>query len=354
SGDVAAFDFDEDGHLDLLITNMFGTSQLYRNDGMGHFEDVTAVALGKTSVGAIGARAFDFNNDGRLDLFITDMHSDMWIGPDDRNLVQPHKKFQSIAGPADGLDTEQQMLMSLLEKRFRDRLGLDFNTVLFGNSFFRNEGAGRFTEVSDAAGMETFWPWGIAVGDFNNDAYQDVFIAAGMGYSWFYWPNSLMLNSGNGTFADRAAEEGIEPPLGGTLLPMRLRGHDMTRSSRSAATADFDGDGRLDLMVANFNDRPHYFKNQFPKRHYLALRLEGTRSNRDAVGAVVKLYRGDEVLVRQVQCTGGYLSQSSKTLHFGLGDDPVVERLEIRWPSGRRQTIESPSVDQLTEIREPE
>jgi enediyne biosynthesis protein E4 len=354
SGDVAVFDFDEDGDLDLLITNMFGMSQLYRNDGQGHFEDVTGDTLGKTSIGAIGSKAFDFNNDGRLDLFITDMHSDMWIGFDDRHLVQPDKKFHSIAGPKDGADTEQRRFMLTLERRFREELGLDFNQVLFGNSLFRNEGAGKFTEVSDGAGMETFWPWGLAVGDFNNDGYEDVFIAAGMGYPFFYWPNSLMLNNGDGTFSDRAAEVGVEPPRYGVLLDKRTKGRAAPRSSRCAAAADFDGDGRLDLMVNNFNDRPYYFKNQFPERHYVAFRLQGTRSNRDAIGAVVKLYRREQVLVRQVQCTGGYLSQSSKTLHFGLGADPVIDRVEIRWPSGVRQTTDAPAIDQVTEIREPE
>lgn len=354
SGDVAVFDFDEDGDLDLLVTNMFGASQLYRNDGRGRFDEVTAAVLGKTSIGAIGAKAFDYNNDGRLDLFISDMHSDMWIGFEQKILVRADKKFQSVAGPADAPDTEQRRFMLNLERRFHDELGLDLNTVLFGNSFFRNEGSGRFTEISDIAGLETFWPWGMAVGDFNNDAYQDVFIAAGMGYPFFYWPNSLMLNTGNGEFVDRATEAGAEPPPGGALLPQKIQEHDVARSSRCAATADFDGDGRLDLMVANFNDRPYYFQNQFPRRHYLALRLEGTRSNRDAIGAVVKLYRGGEVQTRQVQATGGYLSQSSKTLHFGLGDDPAIDRVEIRWPSGQRQTIESPQSDRLTRIREPQ
>jgi hypothetical protein len=107
-------------------------------------------------------------------------------------------------------------------------------------------------------------------------------------------------------------------------------------------------------MVNNFNDRPYYFKNQFPQRHYVAFRLQGTRSNRDAIGAVVKLYRNGQVMVRQVQCTGGYLSQSSKTLHFGLADDAAIDAVEIRWPSGVRQTVESPAIDRLTEIREPE
>lgn len=352
SGDVAVFDFDEDGDSDLLVTNMFGASQLYRNDGHGHFDDVTAAVLGKTSIGAIGSRAFDFNNDGRLDLLITDMHSDMWVGADGRFLIEPAKKFHSIAGPFDGPDSGERRILLLLERRMRDEMGLDFNTVILGNSFFRNEGSGRFTEISDSVGLETFWPWGMAVGDFNNDAYQDVFIAAGMGFPYFYWPNSLMLNSGHGTFADQADKEGIEPPPGGTLFDKQLQGRDVPRSSRCAATADFDGDGRLDLMVANFNDRPYCFKNQFPPRHYLALRLEGTRCNRDAIGAVVKLYRGTEVLARQVQSTGGYLSQSSKTLHFGLGDDPTIDRIQIRWPGGASQTIESPPCDRLVEIRE--
>ena len=354
SGDVAVFDFDEDGHLDLLVTNMFGTSQLYRNDGQGHFEDVTRETLRKTSVGAIGSKAFDFNNDGRLDLFITDMHSDMWIGFDDARFVQPGKKFKSIAGPESRTTTQQGKFMLKLEDRFRDELGLDFSDVLFGNSLFRNDGAGKFTEVSDAAGMETFWPWGIAVGDFNNDGYEDAFIPSGMGYPFFYWPNSLMLNNGDGTFTDRATEEGVEPPRDGPLLTEKIRGRDAPRSSRCAATADFDGDGRLDLMVNNFNDRPYYFKNQFSRRHYAAFRLRGTKSNRDAVGAVVRLYRGEEVMVRQVDCTGGYLSQSSKTLHFGLGESPVVDRVEIRWPSGARQTVDSPAADRLHEVIEPD
>jgi hypothetical protein len=349
SGDVAVFDFDEDGAIDVLVTNMFGKSQLYRNDGRGHFDDVTSETLGKTSVGAIGAKAFDYNNDGRLDLFITDMHSDMWIGFNDSHLVQADKKFDSIAGPRSAPDTSQRDYMLKLEKRFREELGLDFDQVLYGNSLFRNEGAGKFTETSEAAGLETFWPWGIAVGDFDNDRFEDVFIPSGMGPPFFYWPNYLMMNQGDGTFRDRAVQAGIESPRAGQL---KRPSRDAQRSSRCAAVADFDGDGRLDLMVNNFSDRAYYFRNQFPQRHYVAFRLHGTKSNRDAIGALVKLYRGTEVLVRQVQCTGGYLSQSSKVLHFGLGNDDRIDRVEIRWPSGVTQVVDAPVADSLHELTE--
>lgn len=353
SGDVAVFDYDDDGRLDLFVTNMFGTGQLYRNQGDGRFEDVTPQTLGKTSLGAIGAKAFDFNNDGRLDLFITDMHSDMWIGFDDVHLVEPHKKFRRVSGPDTAPKTRQRAYMLELESRFRDELGFDEDEVVCGNTLFRNEGAGRFTEVSDEANMETFWPWGICVGDFDNDGAEDVFIPSGMGYPFFYWPNSLMMNRG-GTFTDRAAEAGMEPPREGPILPEQIRGRESPRSSRCAAAADFDGDGRLDLMVNNFNDRAYYYQNHFASRHYVALRLRGTRSNRDAIGAVAKLYSGDRVMVRQVQCTGGYLSQSSKTLHFGLGDNRRIDRIEIRWPSGATQSLSAPAADRLHEVVELE
>jgi hypothetical protein len=235
-----------------------------------------------------------------------------------------------------------------------DRFGTDLDALLFGNTLYRNGSEGRFLEISDAAGMETFWPWGVAIGDFDGDGFEDIFLPSGMGYPYFYWPSSLMHNNGNGTFNDIAADCGIEPPLEGINLPKSIGGRPAVRSSRCAATADFDGDGRLDLMVNNFNDRPYYFKNQFPRRHYIAFRLRGTTSNRDAVGALVKLHLGEGVMVRQVHATGGYLSQSSKTLHFGLGDAEKIDRAEIHWPSGLVETIESPEFDRLHQIDEGE
>jgi hypothetical protein len=359
-GDVAVFDYDEDGYLDLLVTNMFGRSTLYHNNGDGTFTDVTAKTLKRTSWGAIGCKAFDFNNDGRLDLFITDMHSDMWMPIRQHSVLDfirknEQKKFRYVSGPRIDqtedpvrrgmLREEEQELEAVLKFRHKD--------VIFGNTLFQNLGRGRFKEVSDRAGLETFWPWGIATGDYDNDGYEDVFIPSGMGYPFFYWRNYLMMNNGNGTFTDRSRTRGIEPPPRGRYLPETIRGERMARSSRCAAVADFSGTGRLDLVVNNFNDRPFFFQNNFPRKNYVAFRLRGTRSNRDAVGALVRVYVGKEVMVRQVQAAGGYLSQSSKTVHFGLGSRKHIDRVEIRWPRGRLQTLVRPAINKLHAVTEP-
>ncbi len=351
-GDTALLDYDADGRTDLLVTNMFGASQLWHNRGDGTFEETREHVLGKTSWGTIGAKAFDADGDGRLDLFLSDMHSDMWMAPDfSPKAVQEGVKFDTFFGPRP--DQDPTYGLSPEKKRaLYDRFRFDPEKVVFGNTLFVQRESGRFEEVSDRANMETFWPWGTAAGDFDGDGDVDMFIAAGMGFPYFYWRNSLRMNRGDGTFEERAEQEGIEPPAGGRELPIRLGGKPAPRSSRSAATLDFDGDGRLDVVVNNFNDRPYLLHNRFPQRHWLGLRLRGVKSNPDAIGAIVTVRAAGRPHVRIVESSSGYLSQSSRTLHVGLGDAAEVESVEIVWPGGARQTVRGLAADRVHEIVE--
>jgi hypothetical protein len=356
-GDVAVLDYNDDGRLDLLVTMMFGPSQLYRNNGDGTFTDVTKDTLGATSYGACGARAFDFNNDGKLDLLLADMHSDMWTGLDARHetlelaRAGQHRKYPHLAGPL----ADRNPALKENDRLSAELFHYDVRDVVYGNTFFKNKGGGKFEEMSGRANLETFWPWGAAAGDFDNDGRQDVFLPSGMGYPFYYWPNQLLMNNGDETFRERGEELGIEPPQRGIYLHEKVGGKEACRSSRCAAVADFDGDGRLEIVTNNFNDQPYYFRNNLPRRNWITFRLRGTASNRDAIGALVKLHVGDEILTRLVSPAGGYLSQSSRTLHFGLGERTRIDRVEIRWPSGTRQEVLNPDINQMhPEIIEPQ
>ena len=239
-----------------------------------------------------------------------------------------------------------------LEQKLADVFQVDYGQVVFGNTLFKNLGGGKFSEVSEKADVATFWPWGIVAGDFDNNGFEDVFLPSGMGYPSFYSENRLLMNNGNETFSERSRQEGIEPPRNGIYLADRIGGRHAARSSRCAAAADFRKDGRLDIVTNNFNDHPYFFQNHFPRKNYITFALQGLKSNRDAIGALVWVHVGNDVMVRQVQGAGGYLSQSSRNLHFGLGERSSVERVVIQWPSGIRQEVRNPAINRWHHVIE--
>ena len=340
NGDASAVDLNGDGFPDLYTLNMQGADHYLENQGGRKFVDKTAQIFPRTSWGSMGVKFFDYDNDGRPDLLITDMHSDMSV----------------TVGP------EREKLKSQMQwtKEFLEGDGTRF---IFGNSFFHNLGGGKMEEISDRIGVENYWPWGPSVGDLNADGWQDIFIASSMNYPYRYGINSLLLNNRAEKFLDSEFILGVEPRRGGRTdtpwfeadcsLPASAsieackgkRGKIVVRAplgSRSSVLFDLDGDGDLDIVTNDFNSPPQILISDLAQRraiHWIAVALTGTASNRDGLGAAIRVHAGGRTLAQWHDGKSGYLSQSAMPLYFGLGEAATVDRVEVDWPSGRRQVV---------------
>jgi hypothetical protein len=360
SGDATVIDVNDDGFPDLYVLNMQGENHLWLNQGGKRFRDATRSFFPKTPWGAMGVKVFDFDGDGRLDLFVTDMHSDMWVNIPAGDWAAEARRADSSEAPADFFPGGKS--------RF-----------LFGNALFANRGGGRFEEVSDRVGVETYWPWGPSVDDFNADGWDDIFITAGMNFPHRYGINSLLLNDAGRRFLPSEFVLGIEPRPGGATeqiwFTLDCTGADRgnpfctacadsgaaqwcrrdaagrftvmgSTASRSAVALDLEGDGDLDIVTNEFNAPPQVLTSDLAqKRHvnFLKVRLRGTRSNREGLGAQVTVVLPDtRRILKVMDGKSGYLSQSDLPLYFGLGDADHASALEVRWPSGRRQTVAGP------------
>lgn len=351
SGDAAFADVNGDGYPDLYVLNMQGNNHFYINEGGKRFVDKTYSFFPRTPWGAMGIKFFDFNNDGLLDLYITDMHSDM---------TQAQIKLQYSSHPgSEKAKSEPFCRVEWTEDYLRGS-----SNSIFGNALWKNLGGGRYQEVSDETGTETWWPWGPSVGDLNADGYPDIFVTAGMGYPFDYAANNVLLNEAGTKFIDSEFTLGVEPRLGWRTLTdyytldcvgadrdnpfCQNQNHERvivqgTCSSRSAVLVDLDDDGDLDIITNEINDRPQVLVSNLSDKkriHFLKVKLRGTKSNRDGLGAVVKLTAGGMTQTQQNDGKSGYLSQSSLPLYFGLGEATRVDRIAVAWPSGRKQVID--------------
>jgi enediyne biosynthesis protein E4 len=328
-GDASVADLNGDGWPDLFVLNMQGHGHYFENARGRTLVDKTAEYFPKTPWGAMGIKFFDFDNDGRPDLFITDMHSDMFdMLPPDR------EKQKAPIHPPDHI------------------LGGDAATFIVGNALFHNLGGGRFEEISDRIGAENYWPWGPSVGDVNADGWDDIFIASSMNYPHRYGINSMLLNDRGEKFLDAEFLLGVEPRAGGRTHTSWFEldclqeglGTELCRGrsgkisvmaplgTRSSALFDLDDDGDLDIVTNDFNSAPQVLVSDLMKRrpiHWIKVSLVGTTSNRNGLGAIVRVRAGGHVYTKYNDGKSGYLSQSVLPLYFGLDDAEKIDRIEV-------------------------
>jgi len=380
SGDWAVaggwFDYDNDGRLDLFVVNYVQWSpetnrycgdqargvrtychprffeglpnRLYRNRGDGTFEDVSARAGLLKHIGKGMSVAFaDFDRDGRLDVFVT-------------NDTVPNFLFHNNG---DGTFTETALIAGVsvpASGRPVSGMGTDFQdydndgwadiflTALSGETFplFRNDGRGAFIETTQATGLTRLTAkssgWCAVMADIDNDGWKDLFtanshandrIAEAEAMGWKQ-ASTLLVNDTTGGFRDATAESGLARAVA---------------VHRGCGVADFNGDGRLDIAVLALGARAELWQNDSaPQNRWLIVRLIGSRSNRDGIGARVIV--GNQV--RTMSTASGYASSTHAGLHFGLGGAGEIPRLEVQWPSGTRQTLENVKTNQVLEIRE--
>ena len=345
TGAASPIDANGDGWIDLYVLNMQGHDEYYENDQGKRFVRKSREVFPKTPWGSMGIKVFDFDNDGQMDIYVTDMHSDM---------------SQSVPPADEKKKADMQYPESFL---------LSEGQSLYGNAFYRSNGDGSFQEISDRIGAENYWPWGLSVGDLNADGFEDAFVASSMNYPFRYGVNSLLLNSHGKHFLDSEFVLGVEPRRDGrtsgfcftiaadereflgsakpyleAICEGRSGAIDVwgALGTRSSAIFDLDNDGDLDIITNEFNAEPMVLVSNLSEKKEIAfikIRLVGKQSNRDGLGAKVVVSTKSATYTKVHDGQSGYLSQSSYPLYFGLGDENSVERIEVTWPTGKTQVV---------------
>ena len=384
----AAFgDYDGDGFLDLMVANytefdihhppLFGSSQnckymgvdvqcgprglrgvgdaLFHNNGDGTFKDVSKGAgvddpAGYYGLGVIWA---DFNNTGRPDIYVANDSTPNYLYRNDGN-----GKFTEIgmeSGTALSEDGAEQASMGVAVGDYlhTGRPSLFVTDFSFDYSpLYRNDGDWIFQDVgyTSDVGLPSvlYVKWGDAFVDLDNDGWLDLILVAGHVYpqadglpsaKGFRQPGFLSMSQGNGSFCDASDQAGsaLQVP----------------RVSRGLAVGDLFNDGNMDVVIEHLDGSPSILRNHgIEGRHWISFELAGTKSNRMAIGARVKIVAGGMTQTAEIHSGGSYLSQSDTRVHFGLGPVMKIDSVEIRWPSGTTDTLKGLAGDQFYSVLE--
>jgi enediyne biosynthesis protein E4 len=384
----AAFgDYDGDGFVDLMVTNYvdfhlndlpgFGTAPnckyrgidvqcgprglkgagdaLFHNNGNGTFTDVSKAAGVEDANGYYGMSVIfaDFNNVGRPDIYVANDSTPKFLY---KNLGGG--KFQEIgleSGTAVSEDGSEQASMGLA---VGDYLHTGLPSLFVTNfsdeysNLFRNDGNWNFSDVSYKSGVALpslpYVKWGTIFFDADNDGWLDLIVVGGHVYpqvdtlpsgARYREPKKLQLNQKDGTFCDASEEAG--PALG------------IPRVSRGVAAGDLFNDGNVDLVIEDLAGEPMILKNNgIAGKHWVSFELQGTKSNRLAIGARLKIVAGGMTQTEEIHSGGSYLSQNDLRVHFGLNIATKIESVEIRWPSGKIETVKNLEADKYYSVLE--
>ena len=335
------WDYDHDGWPDLYVANDFVVpDMLYHNNGDGTFTITLSRALPHTPNSSMGADLGDVNNDGLIDFFVADM------------AATTHEKDQR--GMVDG------------RAESKDDGGNPMAAPQYShNALFLNTGTGFCQEAAFLCGLAaTDWTWAPRFEDLDNDGRLDLFVTTGMVRELHSHDLMRKLDAAQ-TPLERIRLTRDSPLLAEENLAFRNLGNlefenisaawglNQTGVKFGAAFADFDGDGDLDLVYANYQGGTTVLRNDSFSGHRVTITLRGTGSNRCGVGAIVQLENSAGKQVRQLWPARGCLSSSEPIVHFGLGEDATINRLTVIWPSGNAQAFENVSGDQHLTITEP-
>ena len=376
-------DYDRDGYVDLYVANYVKfdraavpargspacrfmniatycgprplpgePDRLFRNVGGAKFVDVTAAA-GAAEPGyyGFGVLFTDLDDDGWPDIYVAnDSTPNLFFRNQKNGRFREEGLAAGLAVTADGReqagmgvdagDVDGDGLFDLVKTNFSQ----DYT------SLFRNEGGGTFVDASFRSGLAaTLGPylgWGVGLVDLDNDGLLDLFIANGhvypdvarTGTSTYLQRNQVFRNIGKGRLRH------VTDSVGGPLL--------IEKSSRGAAFGDVDNDGDADVLISVLDDLPMLMRNDAAGNHWVTLRLEGTTSNRSAIGAKVTIEAGGRRQVAEVRSGGSYVSHNDRRVRFGLGDATVVERVSIRWPLGAVEESRGLAADRIYTVRE--